>query len=586
MEDKIRKEIRMKIFDLSSVKRKGKRFPEDLVPYLMTNPSIAMDVVVSIFHENYPQETFDWEYDGSEWLAEFLANVLIYSKEKTVFPKLLKLWEIPLSKFRKHYGQYGVNGLADALRVCYNGDFELVRAFIRNDDIDIDNRKFVLESLARIAAKDEDLYKNMCDEIEWMMNLDVEDGLLAEGALKIVLYDFPLEKYREKMKDLFEKGYEDDEYDTFKDFEKSVFIDKYDEAFEAERRQNRKKWLDNSLINFIRQHNNKCFGKTYSQGKVGIIGIGHVGETIAHLLARDNFLNEVVLIDVDSQKASSQALDINHAKSLSDFTEGEQFTNVKAGSYEDLADADVVISTVGQIELVKNGGGRMAEVEKNIEVVKQVSKSLNEVNFQGKLIVITNPNDLITDLYYRHLNLPAKHVIGTGTVIDSMRMKYYLEALVGEDAKIGGYVIGEHGDTQVTPWSAITCLTELDFPKTRLISVNEWNADKGNDLEMLTQKIKKSGFDVYKGKGYTNIGIAEATLSILKPLIIDDPRTFSVSTYHEKDDCFYSLPVEIGVNGVEGLIDYHIIEEEQMLLQKSIQTIKEGQKILRELGGV
>lgn len=185
--------------------------------------------------------------------------------------------------------------------------------------------------------------------------------------------------------------------------------------------------------------------------KVGLIGYGHVGATVALDIVQGGFADELVIIDKDRKKAEAEVLDLLDALALLPF-----YVKIYVGEYDDLATADIVLSTLGHIELIKPGGDRFTELKANIPEIKEVSEQLNRINFKGILIATTNPNDVIVNLYSQLLNLPQSHIIGTGTYLDTARMKAQVSKALKIDGRaIEGYVLGEHGNSQFTAWSTV-----------------------------------------------------------------------------------------------------------------------------------
>ena len=299
--------------------------------------------------------------------------------------------------------------------------------------------------------------------------------------------------------------------------------------------------------------------------KVGIIGVGNVGATVAHVIVQKGLVSELVLLDKKGKKAMSEMLDLKDAGSFF-----STYTKLSVGDYEDLADAEVIISALGHIDLIAADADRFAELKMNEPEVKQVVKELKRVGFKGKLLVITNPCDVMTALYYQELDLPHGQVIGTGTVLDTARMKHYVADALGIDPRqVNGYVLGEHGDSQFVAWSSVFIggKSIFDFVK-----------EENLDLEALEDQARQSGYHVHAGKGYTNVAIAEVAACILEALLNDAKSVMPVSHYHEEQDCYISTPAIIGRNGIEGGIKITLNEREETLLASSVKEIKEKSK--------
>lgn len=299
--------------------------------------------------------------------------------------------------------------------------------------------------------------------------------------------------------------------------------------------------------------------------KIGIIGVGNVGATLAHVLMQKGLATELILLDKKQDKQKSEMLDLKDANSFF-----STYTKVTIGSYEDLADAQIIISALGHIDLITADADRFAELKMNAPEVKQVAKELKRVKFRGKLLVITNPCDAMTELYYRSLDLAPNQVIGTGTLLDTSRMKNYVGSALNIDSRsVSGYVLGEHGDSQFVCWSSVFIggKSIFDFAK-----------DHNLDLAAIEDEARQSGYHVHAGKGYTNVAIAQATACIIEALLNDSKAIIPVSHYHEADDCYISTPAIVGKNGVESAVDINLTKAEQALLALSVETIKQKSK--------
>ena len=182
--------------------------------------------------------------------------------------------------------------------------------------------------------------------------------------------------------------------------------------------------------------------------KIGVVGIGHVGATVAHIIIAQGLADELVVVDKNSDKVAADALDFRDAASLL-----STHVTVHAGTVADLTDADLVISALGHIDLIKPGGNRFTELKANTPEVQQVGADLKKAGFHGVLIVISNPVDVITGIYQQATGLPTNQVFGTGTYLDTARLKRVLgEALQVDPRSVQGYMLGEHGDSQFAAW--------------------------------------------------------------------------------------------------------------------------------------
>ena len=272
--------------------------------------------------------------------------------------------------------------------------------------------------------------------------------------------------------------------------------------------------------------------------KVGLIGCGHVGATVALDIVQGGFADELVIIDKDRKKAEAEVLDLLDALALLPF-----YVKIYVGEYDDLATADIVLSTLGHIELIKPGGDRFTELKAN------------------------NPNDVIVNIYSQLLNLPKSQIIGTGTYLDTARMKAQVSRALEIDARsVEGYVLGEHGNSQFTAWSTVRVGGQ---------SFLEIAKEKNLNLKDLEEKARQGGFAVFNTKGYTNVAIAAATVSLMN-LVLSDAKNIAIcSHYDENFSSYISTPALIGKNGIEALIKLPLTLEEEGKLKNSVVEIQE-----------
>ena len=296
--------------------------------------------------------------------------------------------------------------------------------------------------------------------------------------------------------------------------------------------------------------------------KVGLIGYGHVGATVALDIVQGGFADELVIIDKDRKKAEAEVLDLLDALALLPF-----YVKIYVGEYDDLATVDIVLSTLGHIELIKPGGDRFTELKANIPEIKEVSEKLNRINFKGILIATTNPNDVIVNIYSQLLNLPKSQIIGTGTYLDTARMKAQVSRALEIDARsVEGYVLGEHGNSQFTAWSTVRVGGQ---------SFLEIAKEKNLNLKDLEEKARQGGFAVFNTKGYTNVAIAAATVSLMNLELSDAKNIAICSHYDENFSSYISTPALIGKNGIEALIKLPLTLEEEGKLKNSVVEIQE-----------
>lgn len=296
--------------------------------------------------------------------------------------------------------------------------------------------------------------------------------------------------------------------------------------------------------------------------KVGVIGMGNVGSTVAHYIVAMGFADDLVLIDKNEAKVKADALDFEDAMANLPF-----HTNITVNDYSALKDADVIVSALGNIKLQDNpNADRFAELPFTRQAVKEVAQKIKESGFKGKIVAITNPVDVITSLYQKITGLPKNHVLGTGTLLDSARMKRAVAERLNLDPRsVDGYNLGEHGNSQFTAWSTVRVLGR---PLTEL-------ADKrGLDLEELDKEAKMGGWTVFQGKKYTNYGVATAAVKLVNAILSDSLTELPVSNFREEYGVYLSYPAVVGRDGVVEQAQLDLTEEELQKLQTSADFIK------------
>lgn len=296
--------------------------------------------------------------------------------------------------------------------------------------------------------------------------------------------------------------------------------------------------------------------------KVAIIGCGHVGSTVAHSIIMGGHVDDLVLIDTRVDKVKADALDFADAMANLD-----EHTNVYVNDYDQLTDCEVIISAIGDIEIQKVKLDRFAEVPFTSAQVKIVAQKIKDSGFNGILIDISNPCDIQTMIYQHITGLPKEHVMGTGTLLDSARMKRAVAQALHIDARaVTGYNLGEHGNSQFTPWSAVRVLGR---------PIQQVATDRGLDLDAIDKEARIGGYHVMMGKHYTNYAIAAACTRLLNAVLSDAHAELPVSNYRPEFDCYLSYPVIVGRDGILDTTHLNLTEEEQTKLSQSAHFIKE-----------
>ncbi|HWT27408.1 MAG TPA: L-lactate dehydrogenase [Mobilitalea sp.] len=306
-----------------------------------------------------------------------------------------------------------------------------------------------------------------------------------------------------------------------------------------------------------------------SRDKVVIIGAGQVGATIAYSLVVQEICAEITLVDINETKALGEAMDLQH---------GIEFfgRNVKinSGTYADCKDADIVVVTAS----APYGGelDRLLMMDKSVKIVSAIVPKVMESGFDGIFVVVSNPVDIISYLVYKLSGLPKNQIIGTGTAIETSRLKQHIGQLLNLDPRnVEAFVFGEHGNSQFVPWS-----------HTRVGGKNLMEIIKDNpeyshiDLLELEDNTRKVGFDVLGKKGNTQYGIASAAAGIIRAILRDEYKIIPVSTLLEGEygvsDVFCGVPAILNRYGVVDIVELHLTKEEQEALANSVMVIKEN----------
>lgn len=298
--------------------------------------------------------------------------------------------------------------------------------------------------------------------------------------------------------------------------------------------------------------------------KVGVVGQGHVGETLANNLLVTGTVDELVLIDTNKKKLDANATDFEDAEANL-----PTHTKVIRDDYAALKDADVVVIAVGNIGVQKDDAkhDRFVELKVNSTAAKEVGTKLKEVGFSGVLVSISNPCDVIAALFQKYTGLPKNQVIGTGTLLDTARLRKAVgQALDVDPRSVTGYALGEHGNSQFAAWSQVRVLGQNI---TDLAA-----ADDGLDLDALAEATKAGGYTVFHGKLYTNFGIAAAALRLVTAILNDANIELPCSNFREEYGTYCGYPAILGKNGVVKQLQLNLTDDEKKKLAESANYIK------------
>ena len=301
--------------------------------------------------------------------------------------------------------------------------------------------------------------------------------------------------------------------------------------------------------------------------KVAIIGCGFVGSSSAFALMQSGLFSEMVLIDADVNRAEGEALDISHGLPFA------KPMKIYAGSYEDIANAAIVIVTAGAGQ--KPGETRLDLVKKNVEIFKSIIPEIAKQDFNGILLIVANPVDILTYVAAKLSKLPQGRVFGSGTVLDSARLKYLLgEHLDVDNRSVHAFIIGEHGDSEMAAWSSanVSGIPLNDFCEMRGYFKHE------ESMKKILEEVKNSAYEIIEKKHATYYGIAMSVRRICEAIIRDEKSILPVSSIQKGEygieNVALSIPAIVGREGVEKVVPIKLSDTEKEELIKSANTLK------------
>ena len=311
---------------------------------------------------------------------------------------------------------------------------------------------------------------------------------------------------------------------------------------------------------------------TIKRRKVVLIGAGHVGSHAGYALASQGLVEEIVYIDIDEKKAFSQALDIFDSTVYLPHR-----VEVKSGNYNDIDDADIMVVCAGPLPNMNQT--RMDTLGATIEVMKDIVGKIKNTKFAGIIINISNPADVITHYLQNKLNYDAKRIISTSTTLDSARLRRAISEAINVDQRsIYAYALGEHGESQMVPWSAVTIAGKSLFEL-----MKEKEKYSKLDLTELAAKGRRGGWDVLGGKGSTEFGIGASLAEVARAILCDEHRVLPVSVYlngeYGQNDVYASVPAVLGRNGVEDIIEIKMNDDEKKLFDESCSVMKKNYEL-------
>lgn len=306
---------------------------------------------------------------------------------------------------------------------------------------------------------------------------------------------------------------------------------------------------------------------TLNERKVAVVGCGFVGSASAFALMESGLFSEMVLIDVNQEKAEGEALDISHGLPFA------KPMQIYAGDYKDTADAAVVVVTAGAGQ--KPGETRLDLVKKNVGIFKSIIPEIAKYNKDGILLIVANPVDILTYAAAKLSGFPENRVFGSGTVLDTARLKYLLgEHLEIDSRSVHAFIIGEHGDSEIAAWSSanVSGIPLNDFCEMR------GHFDHDNSMRRIADDVKNSAYGIIEKKGATYYGIAMSVRRICEAIIRDEKSILPISSIQHGDfgidGVALSMPAIVGRDGVLGSVPINLSDDEIAALQESANTLK------------
>ncbi|MCF2601501.1 MAG: L-lactate dehydrogenase [Veillonellaceae bacterium] len=308
--------------------------------------------------------------------------------------------------------------------------------------------------------------------------------------------------------------------------------------------------------------------KTINAKKAVMIGCGFVGSASVFALMQSGLFTEIVLIDADKAKAEGEAMDISH---------GIPFASpmkIYAGDYDDVADAGIIIVSAGAGQ--KPGETRLDLVNKNVGIFKSIIPEIAKRNFAGILLIVANPVDILTQVAIKLSGLPENRVIGSGTVLDTARLRYMLgEHLSVDSRSVHAFIVGEHGDSEVVTWSSANV---SGVPLSTMCEMRGHFKHKEN-TEEIAESVKNSAYEIINKKHATYYGIAMSVKRICEAIMRDEKSILPVShMIHgacDIDGICLSMPAIVGADGIETAIPVNLDAEETAKLKESADALKQ-----------
>lgn len=307
----------------------------------------------------------------------------------------------------------------------------------------------------------------------------------------------------------------------------------------------------------------------YDKRKTVLIGTGMVGMSFAYALLNQGVCDELVLIDINKERAMGEAMDLNHGLAFA-----ASSMKIYSGDYGDCADADIVVICAGVAQ--KDGETRIDLLQRNAEVFRSIVTSVTASGFNGIFLIATNPVDIMTRITCRLSGFPPCRVIGSGTTLDTARLRYLVGEYLGVDPRnIHAYVIGEHGDSEFVPWSQALVST-----KPVLTVCEESNGKyRKEELEKISERVRTSAYTIIKAKSATYYGIGMSLVRIVKAIFGNENSVLTVSAKlngeYGKKDVYAGIPCIVNRDGVKEILTLSLNDDELERFGKSYDILSD-----------
>ena len=301
--------------------------------------------------------------------------------------------------------------------------------------------------------------------------------------------------------------------------------------------------------------------------KIVLIGTGMVGMSYAYALLNQNLCDELVLIDINKKRAEGEAMDLNHGVA---FSGGNM--EIYAGEYTDCCNADLVVLTAGLPQ--KEGQNRLDLLKENRKIFERILQSVLENGFHGIFLVATNPVDIMTRIVYEISGFPPEKVIGTGTALDTARLRYLLgEKFMIDPRNMHAYVMGEHGDSEFVPWSQAMMTTKPIFDL-----YGETEGCHFQELLELEEEVRMAAYKIIEAKKATYYGIGMAMARITKAIFGNEYSVLTVSAHlqgeYGENGIYIGIPCVVNRMGIQRIVELPLGSEEKQRLHSSCETLE------------